>query len=132
MHDAYEAWNARDLDRFASYFTDDALYVTSGLFPGIDETYRGPDGMRRFHADMLSAWDSFRLEPLEIHEDSGFLLAPIRFHGRGRSSGVEVTLDFHHVAVVESEKVRFIAAGPTPEAALATAAEHGVTPESVT
>ena len=131
IHDVYETWNEGEIDRFAEYFAPKAKYATSGLFPGIAPVYTGPDGLRQFYADMLSAFEFFRLEPLELEEQGQVLVVSLRFHGRGRTSGVEVGLDFHHVAVVGNQQIQFIAAGPSLEAALATAAEHGVTPGSV-
>ena len=82
---------------FEQRLTDEAL----GRFldPGIEcvpvphsllavESYRGFDGVRRFWGEFISAWESYRVEPLSFH-DSGDQVAVV-VHIVGRTHELEV------------------------------------------
>src|SRR4030095_15362363 len=82
---------------FERRLTDEAL----GRFldPGIEwipvahsllavETYRGFDGVRRFWGEFLSAWESYRVEPLRF-DDAGDQVAVV-VHIVGRTHELEV------------------------------------------
>jgi ketosteroid isomerase-like protein len=82
---------------FDKRLTDDAL----GRFldPGIEwvpvpdsvlavESYRGFDGVRRFWTEFVSAWESYRVEPLRF-DDAGDQVAVV-VHIVGRTHELEV------------------------------------------
>jgi ketosteroid isomerase-like protein len=52
------------------------------------ESYRGFDGVRRFWGEFLSAWESYRVEPLSFH-DAGDQVAVV-VHIVGRTHELEV------------------------------------------
>jgi ketosteroid isomerase-like protein len=55
-------------------------------------TYHGHKGFLRWIAQWLDAWDEFRIELLEVEAiDDHHVLVEVNQHGRGRSSGLEVT-----------------------------------------
>jgi ketosteroid isomerase-like protein len=124
IREVYAAWNGGDVGRLGSYFAEGARYVTSGLFPGIDRVYVGPAGMRKFHADMLAAWERFTLDAEEVETDGELTVIRVRFDGKGRSSGIEVSQEYHHAVVIEGREIRFLAAAPSREAVLAAAARR--------
>ena len=117
----YQLWNSGDEDELLSFIHPDFEYKTSGVFPGFDPVYRGPEGMARFRSAMLEAWDSFSIEPIEIVQREDHFIADLEFVGRGHSSGVEVRLDFHHVGHLRDGKVDRLVSGPTREQTLADA-----------
>jgi hypothetical protein len=61
--------------------------------------YHGHDGMRAWHRDFEEVWgEEIRAEP-EVYFDLGEqILVFALFHGRGRSSGVEVTMPLAQVS----------------------------------
>ncbi len=94
---AYGLWNSGDWDRFLGLVHPDCVFTTSGAFPGFDPVYRGPEGMARFLDTMLEAWEAFEIVPTEILDRGDYVIAELQFVGTGRISGVEVTVEFHHV-----------------------------------
>jgi ketosteroid isomerase-like protein len=82
---------------FEQRLTDDAL--SRFLDPGIEwvpvtesllavDRYRGFDGVRRYWGDFLSAWESYRVEPLRFY-DAGDQVAVV-VHIVGRTHELEV------------------------------------------
>jgi ketosteroid isomerase-like protein len=106
----YGAWNRGDLDEFTAYFAPDAVYETSGVFPGFAPEYRGPEGMRAFYETMHEAFDSFHIDILESEPSGQLTAARIRFRARGKTSGVAVDLEFAHGFKVVDDRVVFLVA----------------------
>jgi ketosteroid isomerase-like protein len=82
---------------FEQRLTDEAL--SQLLDPGIEwvpvshsllavESYRGFDGVRRFWGEFLSAWESYKVEPLSF-DDAGDQVAVV-VHIVGRTHELEV------------------------------------------
>jgi ketosteroid isomerase-like protein len=82
---------------FERRLTDEAL--ARFLDPGIEwvpvahsllavESYRGFDGVRRFWGEFISAWESYKVEPLSFH-DAGDQVAVV-VHIVGRTHELEV------------------------------------------
>jgi ketosteroid isomerase-like protein len=53
--------------------------------------WRGLAGVRRFAEEWFEAWEEFRVEPDEFVDGGDAVVAGVRYWGRGRGSGVEVT-----------------------------------------
>jgi hypothetical protein len=65
-----------------------------GLIPEeypVAGTWRGLEGVRGFAEEWLEAWEEFRVVPEEFIEGGDAVVAKVRYWGRGRGSGVEVT-----------------------------------------
>src|SRR6476660_9241445 len=54
-------------------------------------TRRGRDGVRGFVEEWLEAWDDFRIEPEEFLDGGEAVVVVVRYWGKGRGSGIEVT-----------------------------------------
>ena len=54
------------------------------------DTYRGPEGMRRYWESFYDAMDEVRFEPHEFRELNGWIVVPFTLTARGRSTGLEV------------------------------------------
>lgn len=87
-----KAFNARDIEAFIEYF-DPGIEYHSALAAVGGAVYHGHAGLRTYHRDLEDAWgDEIRAE-VEAYFDLGDqTLAFITNHGRGRHSGVEVTM----------------------------------------
>jgi ketosteroid isomerase-like protein len=114
----YSAWNEGDTEDLGRFFADNFEYSTSGRFPGFDSVYRGPEGMLRFYEEMLSAWESFRIELRDLQPHGDGVLAMVHFVALGKKSRVEVELDFFHGLRFSGGKVSRLAAAASAEAAL--------------
>ena len=80
LRDAYEVWNAADLDAVISYIHPDIRWETSGIFPGLDDVYEGRQGVQQFWEDFKRPWQVLSVEPLEITEPYlDRLVAHVRF-----------------------------------------------------
>jgi hypothetical protein len=84
-------------------------------------TYRGPEGIRRYIADMGEAWEEWRTEVVEIEELSeNTVLASFTTHAVGKG-GFEGDLATFLMITIEDGKARRVISCPTREEALAAA-----------
>jgi ketosteroid isomerase-like protein len=85
---------------FEQRFTDEALGAF--LDPGIEwipvaesplalDSYRGFDGVRRFWSEFLSAWQSYRVEPLRFDETGDQVAVVVHIVGRTHELEVDET-----------------------------------------
>jgi ketosteroid isomerase-like protein len=89
----HEGFNRGDLSEAKAKVSDDVEWGTTGSWPGLDETYRGPDALDKWMETLHSEWSSFRVTLDEVVEDAGdAVLLVERLSGRGRESGIEVEM----------------------------------------
>jgi ketosteroid isomerase-like protein len=85
---------------FEQRLTDDAL--SRFLDPGIEwvpvtesllavDSYRGFDGVRRYWGDFLSAWESYRVEPLRFYDAGEQVAVVVYIVGRTHELEVDQT-----------------------------------------
>jgi ketosteroid isomerase-like protein len=109
---------------FEQRLTDDAL--SRFLDPGIEwipvtesllavDTYRGFAGVRRYWGDFLSAWESYRVEPLRFH-DAGDQVAVV-VHIVGRTHELEVDETRSSLLTVRDGRVVRVDSFAEPEGA---------------
>ena len=113
---------------FEQRLTDDAL--SRFLDPGIEwvpvshsllavESYRGFDGVRRFWAEFLSTWESYRVELLSV-DDAGDRVAVV-VHIVGRTNDLEVDETRSSLLTVRDGRVVRVQAFADPQGARAAA-----------
>jgi ketosteroid isomerase-like protein len=109
---------------FDERLTDEAL--SQFLDPGIEwipvahsllavESYRGFDGVRRFWSEFLSAWESYRVEPLSFY-DAGDQVAVV-VHIVGRTKELEVDETRSSLLTVRDGRVVRVDSFSDPEGA---------------
>ena len=77
-------------------------------------------GFREFWDRFRDAWEFIDVEPKAFWEVGDTILMPLRFHAKGRESGVEVDLDWVNAFSFDEDDVAVRAAAyPSLEAALA-------------
>jgi ketosteroid isomerase-like protein len=54
------------------------------------DTYRGPEGIRRYFDSFYDAMEEIRFEPGELREVGGRVIVPTTLSARGRATGIEV------------------------------------------
>jgi ketosteroid isomerase-like protein len=91
------AWNRGDLDGWLELLGPEFEYRTAQVFLGIDPVYRGEEGMRRFWKTFRDAWESIKMEFDEVVDLGDRVLTRHVFRGRGKQSGVEVTLKYANI-----------------------------------
>jgi ketosteroid isomerase-like protein len=88
---AHAAFSRGDLGGVRDAVAQDAVWGTTGLWPGVDPSYRGPDGVVRWAQAIRSEWESFAVGIEEVLADvDDRVLVVERLHGRGAGSGAEV------------------------------------------
>jgi uncharacterized protein len=85
-----EAASRGDFDAVVALHHPDWEGIIAGEYP-VAGTWRGLDGVRGFAAEWLEAWEEFRVEPEEFIDGGDAVVTQVRYWGRGRGSGVEVT-----------------------------------------
>jgi ketosteroid isomerase-like protein len=93
----YEAWNHGDFEFMLERISPDWRFETPQLFSDDEPVYEGREGFLKFRDIFTAAWESVQIE-LERTEDLGDkVLALFTLHGKGRGSGVEVSIPFAHL-----------------------------------
>jgi ketosteroid isomerase-like protein len=115
------AYNRGDVQAVMDQLDPD-VEVVSGPGTANEGTFRGHDGFQRWVGAWVEAWESFRLEPSEVEAvgDHDVVIA-MDTHGRGRDSGIELTMRFHYLYTVRDERVVRVHVYVTREEALAAA-----------
>jgi uncharacterized protein len=105
MRRGYEAFNRGDLAAAVADFAPEFEWVATGVVPGVEGVYRGPEAYRRFMELWWSEFDDPHIEVHELIEVGDQVLASLTLGGRGKQSGVETTWDIWHLWTVETDRV---------------------------
>lgn len=88
----YAAFNARDVDALVA-LCDPGIVIRSAFGAVSGSAYHGHDGVRQWQADLAEAWgDDIRVDAESYFDLGEKALAFDVLRGRGRQSGVQVTL----------------------------------------
>ena len=101
----WEAYVRRDNEAaFALYDPDVEIDLTGSGFP-VADIYHGLEGVRRWNRDWLSAFGEFTAEVEEWVDCGDDVLAMVRWHARGRLSGVPAQMLKAHVWTVRDGRL---------------------------
>jgi ketosteroid isomerase-like protein len=89
VRQAYEAFNRGDIGVAVANIAPEFEYISTGVIPGMEEVYRGPEGLRRFLEGFWAEFDDAQAEINEITEADDLVLVLLTLRGRGKRSGVE-------------------------------------------
>jgi ketosteroid isomerase-like protein len=118
---AYEAWNSADLEALLKLAHPDIeVDYTAGVFPGIDQTYRGHEGVRRFWHELRGPWNSISITSMDVRGRGNKVAAVFTFEGQGRE-GIVVRREVANVMTFTDGLVSRIEAYGDPGAALEAA-----------
>ena len=88
-----ERLNAGDLDGWIELCAEDIVFVASESWPE-SASITGRAGMREFWAEFSGVWDEVQIRINRIHESEDAVVGECQWVTRGRTSGVEGTLEF--------------------------------------
>ena len=89
---AHRCLNAGDIDGLIALCDADfELDMTARVLN--PATYRGHEGIRRFHREVSEVWEEFRWDPQRFFEASDTVVVLLHSHGRGKGSGLEMARD---------------------------------------
>jgi ketosteroid isomerase-like protein len=121
----HDGFNRGDLSEAKARVSDDVEWGTTGSWPGLDETYRGPDALDEWMETLHSEWETFRVSVDEVVEDRGdAVVLTERLSGRGRGSGIEVEMQVFSVYWSEAGRIVKRDSFRTREEALAALEER--------
>jgi ketosteroid isomerase-like protein len=97
----YSAVTSGDLDGIMEFFHDDVEYLPFEE----SEAIHGLDAVRRYFEGWLDTWDSFQAEPTEFLARGDHVVVGEAFKGRGKGSGVEVTMQSWSVSLLRDDQI---------------------------
>jgi ketosteroid isomerase-like protein len=97
----YSAVTSGDLDGIMEFFHDDVEYLPFEE----SEAIHGLDAVRRYFEGWLDTWDSFQAEPTEFLARGDHVVVGEAFKGRGKDSGVEVTMQSWSVSLLRDDQI---------------------------
>jgi ketosteroid isomerase-like protein len=105
---AHDAFNARELDRFLSFWVADCQY-TPAVETAVEgeAAYEGHDGLRLWWQRMEERWIDLRTQIDEVQDAGELALAVGRFQATGRQSGVPVDAPLFEVASFRDGSILF-------------------------
>ena len=95
----------------------DIVLVPSGILPESTEMH-GHDGMRLFLDVQTEAFEDFFVEPQTFIDAGPQIVVPVRFGGRARHTGLDVTFEVVHVLTARDGKWTRIDVYPSEAEAL--------------
>ena len=102
-----EAFERRDVDAIVARWHPDAEWrpaISPGGLEGT--TYVGPEGVRRWIAELAESWETFEITDPTFEEVGDRVVMLARVHARGSSSGVEIDAPLSQVWEIEGGEVR--------------------------
>jgi ketosteroid isomerase-like protein len=91
----YEGWASGQLDVTMRALIDPDIEIypdPESAWPGIEESYRGYDGIGRYLASIYAAFEDYRPEPERLLDAGERVVVLAIERGRGRHSGAEVEI----------------------------------------
>jgi hypothetical protein len=104
VRSGYEAFLRGDFDRLVELMNDEIVWHDASEIPGARRR-AGIEEVRAFLESFPRIWDEPRFEPEELHAAGDTVVALVRFSGRGRNSGAEVSRELAHLFELRSGRV---------------------------
>jgi ketosteroid isomerase-like protein len=99
-----EAYNRGDQEALAEFVSEDMVAVVPDGMANAG-VYHGREGFRRMMANWDEAWEEFSIDIEEIFEEGDALIVPVVQRGRGRGSGVEITMPAVQLMRFQGERI---------------------------
>ncbi len=104
----YELYSAGDLEGVAALFSPTAEVADGGglgVSGTASGTRSGPEGFLRATAEVLEAFEDYRVETGEFIDAGETVVVPVRISGRGRASGAILDTHLAHLWVIRDGRV---------------------------
>ena len=92
VKDGFDALTTGDVEALMPFIHRDFEMTTTADVASEPDTYRGPEGVRRYFDSFYEAMDEIRVEPDELVEVGELVVVPFTLRARGRTTGIETSL----------------------------------------
>jgi ketosteroid isomerase-like protein len=86
----FEAFNSEDVERVVALTHPDLVVDIPAEVSAEPDTYRGPDGMRRYLSSFQDAMDEIRFEPERLWDVGQSVVVALRLTAKGRQTAIPV------------------------------------------
>jgi ketosteroid isomerase-like protein len=100
----FDALGRGDIDTVVSHCDPDVEFASLLMYVE-GAAYRGHDGVRRFFADQLEAWEIWDPRPERFEAAGDVVLVTGRSELRGKGSGADVSVEWGYVVRLRGGKV---------------------------
>jgi ketosteroid isomerase-like protein len=121
----FEAMGEGDVEALVPFIHPDFEGTTPPELAAEPDTYRGPDGIRRYFDSFYDAMDRVRFEPEDFIPVGERVVVPLTLLARGRTTGIETAQRVVLIWAVKDGKAYRIEVYATLEAAMAAARSTG-------
>jgi ketosteroid isomerase-like protein len=97
----FQAWDEGGVEGILRFLHDDIEYLPQEEGGAI----HGHDGIRRYFHRWMEPWDEFHVRPTEFRDVGDCVLNGAAMRGRGRGSGIEVTMRYWSVWLIRGGRV---------------------------
>jgi ketosteroid isomerase-like protein len=102
----FAAFNRGEFDALGELLHDDVVAVVPDTVAN-SGVYEGHEGFARMLAHWVEPWEELRVDVLELIEEGDAVLAPAVQYGRGRGSGVEISMRIVFLLGFRGDRVAF-------------------------
>ncbi len=119
IREGWQAWFRGDMDALAATWDPEIVWDTSHFRDWPESGYQGVEGVRRFLTEWLEVWGDYEVEVRDVlAAPDGRVVSLVEQRGKGRQSGLAMTLDMAQIATVRDGKVILLENYDNPEEAL--------------
>jgi ketosteroid isomerase-like protein len=106
IREAFEALSEGGVEAMLPYVHEDFEMITPPELASEPDTYRGPEGVRRWFDSFYEAMEEVRIEPLEIRSYDEVVGIAFRMVARGRTTSLELIQEAFGRCEVEDGEFR--------------------------
>jgi ketosteroid isomerase-like protein len=98
IRQGHEDFSRGDLSTTKEWVAEDVEWFPTGIFPGVEGVYRGPNALDRWMETIRAEWQEFEVSLVEVLAEVDDAVAVVeRLWGRGRESGAEAEMTIYSV-----------------------------------
>jgi ketosteroid isomerase-like protein len=125
VRQGFEAMRSGGVEGLLPFIHPEFEVTTPASLAAEPDTYRGPEGIRRYFDSFYEAMDRVTFDPDEFISVGGRVVVPITLRARGRTTGIETEQRVVQVWDVRDEQAIRVEVYATLEEALAAARGEG-------
>jgi ketosteroid isomerase-like protein len=125
VRQGFEAMREGDVEALMPFIHPDFEATTPPSLAAEPDTYRGPEGIRRYFESFYDAMDRVSFEAEDFIPVGDRVVVPTTLHTRGRTTGIETTQRVVTIWDVKGEQAIRVEVFATLEQAMAAARGEG-------